>query len=180
MLNAVSLEKLEQNYQPDTTVATAIGYSDAKFSASRVQELLADGNVAEAAANLGQWQAVNGVVLHGKKLGRTLGFPTANMELPPETALLPGVYAVWFRCEEGTIYAGVACFGVRPTVVDDGPLLLETTLFDFNGCLYGQYCSVFFVDFIRPEAKFADLSSLIAQMNVDAERARAILARPLR
>ncbi|WP_202032881.1 riboflavin kinase [Rhizobium lusitanum] len=181
LLYAVSPEKVGQRSEPNTAATAIFSSNNAKNSAIRIQELLADGNVAEAAANLGQWYTVNGVVLHGKKLGRTLGFPTANMELPPEVTLLPGVYAVWFRCEEGRTYAGVACFGVRPTVVDDGPLLLETTLLDFSGCLYGQNCSVFLVDFIRRETKFDDLSSLVAQMNVDVDHARNILrmARPL-
>ena len=127
--------------------------------------------VGVVSSNLGS-TVVEAVVVHGEKLGRTLGFPTANMVLPPDVELRPGVHAVLFRFQDGNVYSGVSCFGVRPTIVENGASILETTLFDFNGDLYGQTCSVLFIDFIRPEIKFDGLSSLVAQMARDAEDAR--------
>jgi riboflavin kinase/FMN adenylyltransferase len=119
---------------------------------------------------------VEAKVVHGEKLGRALGFPTANMMLPADVQLEPGVYAVWFRCEDGALHQGVSCFGFRPTVVENGAAILETTLFDFHGDLYGQTCSVLFADFIRPERRFDDLSSLVAQMTRDAKDAKRLLS----
>lgn len=145
-------------------------------SSSRIRELLKEGLVAEAASLLGYRYTVEAEVIHGKKLGRTLGFPTANMALPPEVRLNPGIYAVRFRAADGMLHDGVASFGYRPTVDDDGAPLLETVLFDFVGDLYGQTCSVTFFGFLRPELKFDGLDPLVAQMNMDAAEARALLA----
>jgi len=145
-------------------------------SSSRIRAMVADGEVAEAAGLLGYRYTVEAEVIHGAKLGRTLGFPTANMALPAETQLRPGIYAVRFRCADGSLHDGVASFGYRPTVTDNGAALLETVLFDFSGDLYGQLCSVSFFGFLRPEMKFDGLDPLVAQMNRDAEEARALLA----
>jgi riboflavin kinase/FMN adenylyltransferase len=150
-------------------------------SSSRIRTLIADGDVAGAAGVLGYRYTVQSEVIHGKKLGRTLGFPTANMALPPEVTLQPGIYAVRFRCADGSLHDGVASFGYRPTVTDNGAPLLETMLFDFAGDLYGQFCSVSFFGFLRPEMKFDGLDPLIEQMGRDVEEARALLSgvRPL-
>ncbi|SOE18359.1 FMN adenylyltransferase /riboflavin kinase [Hoeflea halophila] len=145
-------------------------------SSSRIRDALAIGDVAQANALLGYRFAVSGEVLHGKKLGRTLGYPTANMALPPETGLEPGIYAVRFRRAGGTIHDGVASFGRRPTVAEQGAaLLLETYLFDFSGDLYGETCTVSFVSRLRGEEKFEDLDALVVQMKIDEAEARAVL-----
>lgn len=145
-------------------------------SSSRIREALARGDVAEANGLLGYRYAVSSEVLHGKKLGRTLGYPTANMALPPETGLMPGIYAVRFRRADGTLYDGVASFGRRPTVAEDGAaLLLETYLFDFSGDLYGENCTVSLVSRLRGEEKFDGLDELVAQMKQDEAEARAAL-----
>jgi len=145
-------------------------------SSSRIREALASGDVAEANGLLGYRYAVSSEVLHGKKLGRTLGYPTANMALPPETGLMPGIYAVRFRRADGTLYDGVASFGRRPTVAEDGAaLLLETYLFDFSGDLYGEICTVSLVSRLRGEEKFDGLDELVAQMKQDEAEARAAL-----
>lgn len=155
-------------------------YSDENaevVSSSRVRGALEHGDVGEAAGLLGYRYAVLAAVMHGKKLGRTLGYPTANMALPPETALLPGIYAVRFRRSDGKLYDGVASFGRRPTVDEDGAaLVLETFLFDFSGELYGETCTVSFVSRLRGEEKFEGLEDLVAQMNTDEAEARAVLA----
>ncbi len=150
-------------------------------SSSRIRTLLAHGEVAEAAGQLGYRFTVEAEVGHGQKLGRTLGFPTANMALPAGTALRHGIYAVRLREPDGALHDGVASFGRRPTVEDDGRPLLETFLFDYAGDLYGKACTVSFFGFLRPELKFDGLEPLIAQMKRDAEEAKALLAgvRPL-
>ena len=145
-------------------------------SSSRIRGLLEAGEVAEAAGLLGYRYTVEAEIVAGQKLGRTLGFPTANMVLPENVALKHGIYAVRFRRADGTLHDGVASFGRRPTVTDDGAPLLETYLFDFSGDLYGERCSVSFFGFLRGELKFDGLEPLVAQMKRDEEEARALLS----
>ncbi|RUX45002.1 bifunctional riboflavin kinase/FAD synthetase, partial [Mesorhizobium sp. M4A.F.Ca.ET.050.02.1.1] len=151
------------------------------ISSSRIRALLGEGAVAEAAGLLGYRFTVEAEVIGGQKLGRTLGFPTANMRLSPEASLKEGIYAVRFRRADGTLHDGVASFGRRPTVDDNGAPLLETFVFDFSGDLYGEACEVSFFGFLRPELKFDGLDALVAQMKRDEAEARALLAgvRPL-
>lgn len=145
------------------------------ISSSRVRALLSEGHVEEAAGLLGYRYTVTGEVIHGKKLGRTLGFPTANVELAPETSLRFGVYAVRVRRADGKLYDGVASFGRRPTVTENGKPLLETYIFDFSGNLYGETIAVSFFSFLRGEEKFDGLDALIVQMKKDEAEARAVL-----
>lgn len=150
-------------------------------SSSRIRELLAQGDVAEAAGLLGYRFTVEAEVTHGKKLGRELGFPTANMVLPEGTALKHGIYGVRLGRADGSHHDGVASFGRRPTVDEDGAPLLETFLFDFSDSLYGEVCTVSFFGFLRGEEKFDGLDALVKQMELDKEEARSLLsgARPL-
>ncbi len=142
-------------------------------SSTRIRNLLSEGEVAEAAGLLGYRYRICGEVIHGKKLGRTLGFPTANMALAPQTSLKHGIYAVRFRLDDAMLYDGVASFGRRPTVDDEGAPLLETFLFDFSGDLYGKTAAVSFFGFLRGEVKFDGLDPLIDQMKQDEAQARA-------
>ncbi|MCD4661030.1 bifunctional riboflavin kinase/FAD synthetase [Agrobacterium sp.] len=150
-------------------------------SSSRIRSLLCEGDVAGAAGLLGYRFTVESEVIDGKKLGRTLGYPTANMALAPETELKAGIYAVRFRRPDGSIRDGVASFGCRPTVTENGAALLETFVFDFSGDLYGEICSVSFFGHLRDELKFDGLEPLVAQIRRDEEEARAMLSgvRPL-
>lgn len=150
-------------------------------SSSRIRTLLAEGDVSHAAGLLGYRFTVEGEVIGGQQLGRTLGFPTANMRLSSETTLKEGIYAVRFRRADGTLHDGVASYGRRPTVDDNGAPLLETFLFDFSGDLYGEVCNVSFFGYLRGEEKFDGLDALVAQMKRDEDEARALLAgvRPL-
>ena len=145
-------------------------------SSSRIRSLLEDGDASQAAGLLGYRYTVEAKVIGGQKLGRTLGFPTANMKLPANAGLRHGIYAVRFRRADGALHDGVASFGRRPTVDDDGAPLLETYLFDFFGDLYGEVCRVSFFGFLRPEEKFDGLDALVAQMKRDEQEARALLA----
>jgi riboflavin kinase/FMN adenylyltransferase len=150
-------------------------------SSSRIRELLTQGEAAEAAGLLGYRYTVEAEVVGGAQLGRTLGFPTANMQLSPETTLKEGIYAVRFRRADGTLHDGVASFGRRPTVGDNLAPLLETFVFDFSGDLYGEIASVSFFGYLRGEIKFDGLDPLVAQMKLDEAEARALLSavRPL-
>lgn len=153
--------------------ADADGTLDAA-SSSAVRLALQQGDVTRAAHILGAPFGVAGEVIHGRKLGRTLGFPTANIALGPAFRLRHGIYAVRARVD-GREYGGVANFGSRPTV-DDGPPLLEVFVFDFSGDLYGKAMEVDFIAFLRPEEKFDGLDALVVQMRKDEARAREILA----
>ncbi|MBA3040656.1 MAG: bifunctional riboflavin kinase/FAD synthetase [Alphaproteobacteria bacterium] len=150
-------------------------------SSSRIRRLLAEGNVSEAAGLLGYRFTVEAEVIKGQQLGRTLGYPTANMALAPEAELKPGIYAVRLRRADGSLHDGVASFGYRPTVTDNGAPLLETFVFDFSGDLYGEHCRVSFFGHLRDELKFTGLEPLVEQIRRDEEEARALLAgvRPL-
>lgn len=146
------------------------------ISSTRIRARLGEGHVEAAADLLGYRHLVEATVEAGKKLGRELGFPTANMALPTEYGLREGVYAVRFRRADGTLYDGVASFGRRPTVTTDGRPILETFLFDFSGDLYGEKCAVSFFAFLRGEEKFDGLDPLVTQMKRDEAAARAALA----
>jgi len=150
-------------------------------SSSRIRTLLEGGHTAEAAGLLGYRFTIEAEVTGGQKLGRTLGFPTANMILPADAALRHGIYAVRFRRQDGTLHDGVASYGRRPTVDENGAPLLETFVFDFSGDLYGEICRVSFFGYLRGEEKFDGLDPLVAQMRRDEAEARTLLAgvRPL-
>ncbi|TWH34038.1 MULTISPECIES: bifunctional riboflavin kinase/FAD synthetase [unclassified Aminobacter] len=146
------------------------------ISSSRIRGLLTEGDVTQAAGLLGYRYTVMAEISHGKKLGRELGFPTANMELAVSNSLKHGIYAVRLRRPDGSLHDGVASFGRRPTVDDDGAPLLETFVFDFSDSLYGECCSVSFFGYLRGEVKFDGLDPLIVQMKRDEEEARALLS----
>ncbi|MEM9107954.1 MAG: bifunctional riboflavin kinase/FAD synthetase [Pseudomonadota bacterium] len=150
-------------------------------SSSRIRSCIGNGDIAEACGLLGYRYAVQADVQRGKQLGRTLGFPTANMALPPETGLRTGIYAVRFRRADGSLHDGVASFGYRPTVDDSGTPLLETYIFDFDRQIYGETCTVIFVAHLRDELKFDSLEPMVEQMTRDAHQARELLQnlRPL-
>lgn len=143
-------------------------------SSSAIRAALTEGDVARANALLGYRWFISGVVQHGDKRGRTLGYPTANVALR-DCGLAHGIYAVRVALPDATVWDGVASYGRRPTF-DDGAPLLEVNLFDVSRDLYGQSITVEFVAHIRGEERFDSAESLIARMDVDAAQARAILA----
>ncbi len=143
---------------------------DEKIGSSLVRAALRDGDAARAAALLGRRWSVSGVVEEGQKLGRTIGFATANITLGPLIEPRYGVYCVTVKTPDGR-YNGVANFGRRPTVGAPAPLL-EAHLFDFSGDLYGREITVSFAHFIRPEMKFDGIDALKAQIAKDSDTAR--------
>ncbi|MBO0903884.1 bifunctional riboflavin kinase/FAD synthetase [Jiella sonneratiae] len=158
-----------------TLVPARTDAGGATISSSRIRALLGEGDVAGAAALLGYRWTIEGTVQRGAQLGRTLGYPTANVTLQPETMLSFGIYAVRLRRADGSLHDGVASYGRRPTF-DDGAALFETFLFDFSGDLYGDTIAVSIFERLRGEKKFDSVEALIAQMDRDSAEARAALA----
>jgi riboflavin kinase / FMN adenylyltransferase len=139
-----------------------------------IRAALAAGRITEANAMLGYPWFVTAKVVHGDKRGRELGYPTANLRLDPDCGLKHGIYAVRVGVR-GRRHDGVASFGRRP-MFDEGTVLLEPSLFDFSGDLYGEEIDVAFIDWIRPELKFDRVEDLVRRMNEDAKLARVALA----
>lgn len=149
-----------------------------RISSTAIRTALAQDNLILAESLLGRPYRIFGKVVHGKKLGRTIGFPTANIRLQRQVNPVKGVYAVKVRCQtcaqdekRGRIFEGIANIGQRPTV-DGVKRLLEVHLFDFNSNLYGETISVEFCKKIRTEAKFPSVEALKAQIRQDALTAR--------
>ncbi|MFG6282387.1 bifunctional riboflavin kinase/FAD synthetase [Sphingomonas sp. S6] len=144
-------------------------------SSSRIRELLRAGDPRGAARLLTRPFAIEGTVQHGDKLGRTIGYPTANLDMGKYLRPAYGIYAVTARLPDGRQVQGAANLGIRPTF-DPPKELLEPYFFDFSGDLYGQTIEVALIDYIRPEAKFDSLDALTAQMEADCAEARARLS----
>lgn len=157
------------------TIAPPLEERGRPVSSSAIRALLAEGRVAEAAGLLGYPWFVTATVRHGDKRGRTLGFPTANLQLAPDCRLRHGIYAVRVGID-GARRDGVASFGRRP-VFDNGAPLLEIYLFDFSGDLYGKPLDAAFIAWIRPELSFDSVEALLARMQEDVREARQALAR---
>lgn len=145
-----------------------------RVSSTRIRAALTAGDFETAARLLGVPYAISGRVVHGRQLGRTLGFPTANLRFAGKVPALSGIYATWVHGVADRPWPAVSSFGTRPTVGGVEPLL-EAHLFDFDGDLYGRRISVEFVARLRDEEKYPDLPTLVAQMDRDAEMARRIL-----
>ena len=145
-----------------------------RVSSTRIREALSAGDFDIATRLLGRPYAIGGHVLRGKQLGRTLGYPTANLRFGNKTPALRGIYATRVHGVDAQPLPSVSSFGTRPTVDGTEPLL-EAHLFDFEGDLYGRRIEVEFVARLRDEEKFDDLPALVAQMHRDAAQARSIL-----
>jgi riboflavin kinase / FMN adenylyltransferase len=161
---------------PDIDAET-IGAVEAEgetVSSTRIRKALRYGEMEGAARLLTRPYAIRGTVQHGDKLGRTIGYPTANIALGGYLRPAYGVYAVRGRLPDGRVVDGAANLGVRPQF-DPPKELLEPYFFDFSGDLYGQEIEVELVHFLRPEAKFDSLDALTAQIERDCGDARAAL-----
>jgi riboflavin kinase/FMN adenylyltransferase len=138
---------------------------------------IAAGDLPKAETLLGRPYRLSGRVRHGQKLGRTLGFPTLNIAMPNDLAAR-GVFAVTVQglgseAAENTSLAGIASLGRRPTVENQGRMLLEVFVFDWSGDAYGRSVRVTLRQFIRPEVRFDSLEAMTLQMQDDLARARA-------
>lgn len=147
---------------------------DETVSSTRIRDLLAAGEIAEAAGLLGYRWFFDGTVIGGDRRGRTIGYPTANMRLASPVRLAHGIYAVVVEWD-GIRRHGVASFGRRPTF-DNGDPVFETFVFDYTGDLYGRTLTVTPVARLRDEMKFDSVDALVARMDLDSAEARALLA----
>lgn len=154
------------------------GYAGDIYSSTLVRKALQNGEARKAAALLGHWWSINGRVSEGDKRGRTIGFPTANIELGESLQPKLGVYAVRVTVEdEGKTYTGVANIGLRPTF-DKRDVLLEVHLFNYEGDLYNKHLRVQLIAFLRPEQKFDGIDALKAQIAKDCKIAKIVLSEP--
>jgi riboflavin kinase/FMN adenylyltransferase len=147
-----------------------------RVSSTAVRARLEEGDYSGAARLLGRRYRMMGRVVHGNRLGRTLGFPTANVRLMRRKSPVRGILAVWVLGVAETPLAAVASLGTRPTVGGE-EVLLEVHIFDYQGELYGKEIEVEFVAKLRDEIKFESLDDLVVQMKVDAEQAREVLSK---
>ena len=156
-------------------VMPTIDHDGERISSTAVREALAAGDLTRASVLLGRAYAITGRVLHGRRLGRSLGFPTLNLKIEHAHPALRGIFAVRVHCLTDRAVAGVASIGLRPTVDDAGRWLLEVHLFDFKDAVYGRLVTVEFVKKLRDEQKYETLGALSAAIGEDAAQARAWL-----
>lgn len=144
------------------------------ISSTYIREALSQGDMDLAAALLGYPYSVTGIVQHGRQLGRTLGFPTMNIE-PEQEKILPrfGVYACRIKMD-GRWYNGVGNVGVKPTVTEEHKRLVEVFVYDYEGDAYGKEITVQFCGFERPETKFSSIDELREQVMQDLSYGKRI------
>lgn len=170
--NAEKLKALCSDLGIGCDVVEKVELLGAEVSSSRIRTLLEQGKLEEANILLGHPHFLSGEVIHGKQLGRVLGFPTANVPLE-EGLLVParGVYATCITCDSG-VYKAVTNIGSRPTVGESTQITAESYLLDFEGDLYGQTMKVELMKFLRPEQKFRSLDELKAAVLNDIENVK--------
>ncbi len=169
------------------SVSGALGFSveqqssivieDTRVSSTSIREALWGGEMERASALLGRPYRMSGAVIVGEKVGRTLGFPTANVDLRRRQSAVMGIFAVRVLGLQGEPLDAVASVGTRPTFDGIKPLL-EVHIFDFDSDIYGEYIHVDFISRLRSEIKYDEVAELVAQMHRDADNARSILASP--
>lgn len=172
------LSDLKKKYNFKVERIAAQDVENIAISSTKIRNALAAGNVKSANRLLGYSYSVTSKVVKGNEIGRTIGFPTANLELAKEYMLFGrgGVFAALVEYE-GRTYKAMANIGHRPTIGDraEGDMLIEVNLFDFDGDLYGKEITVRFIDRIRDEIKFGSLQELKAQLEQDREKAYALM-----
>jgi len=149
---------------------------DISVSSTHIRNCLLKRNVKEASRMLSYCYRLEGIVIEGNRLGRTIGFPTANLEITDKNKIIPGdgIYAVRvYRC--GKKYGGMAYIGKRPTITIHGEKRIEVNLFDFSGNLYGETLRLEFVDFLREDKHFENEEVLRQQLYADRESAVKVL-----
>ncbi len=160
----------------DAVITPPVCVDGAPVSSTRIRTALEAGDVALASRLLGRPYRLHGVVVPGNRLGRTIGFPTANIKLYEPLMLVPrnGVYKTAVFTANGSSYTGMTNIGVRPTVSDQKVLTIETYIFDFDEMIYGLDLTVDFISRIRDERKFASLQDLRLQLTADAAQVSSI------
>lgn len=178
--DVVRLREIGRPPAPEFAVETIarIDLGPEPLSSTAIRAAVRAGDVARARRLLGRPFRVSGEVIHGQKLGRTIGFPTANVVPPADLVpLADGIYASWaWLPGDVTARPAITYIGNRPTI-NTGARLVETHLLDFDGDLYGKELTVDLLDRLRPDANFDTIDALIAQMQIDEQAARAVLAK---
>lgn len=169
-----TLQQYEAEFGYKTIVIDKLKDSNRDISSTYVREKIADGNIRKANELLGYKYFIKSEILHGKKLGRTIGVPTINMILPPHKLLPPNGVYVTEVLVDGKTYMGVTNIGCKPTVTEERVLGVETYIDNFHQDVYGEKIVVSFLKFIRPEQKFGSIEELKAQMQSDIEVSRKI------
>jgi riboflavin kinase/FMN adenylyltransferase len=172
--DAGTLVALGGPYGFSSAALAPVTQGEAPVSSTRIRGALEAGNMDEATRLLTRPFTIRGRVIHGDKRGRTIGVPTANMELGAYCRPRFGVYAVRVRLPGGETVAGVANLGIRP-MFEPPKLLLETWILDWKGDLYGATIDVALIAYLRGEARFDGLEALKAQIRKDEAAARALL-----
>ncbi len=166
------LKSLSERFGYEVYCYDKVTYHGEVVSSTRIRNEIVNSNMIEVKEMLGRPFSITGTVMHGRKLGRTLGLPTINI-IPSEDKLLPknGVYLSWTLID-GVIYQGVTNIGYKPSVSNEQILGVETYLFDFDQNVYGKEVEVMLLSFIRPEMRFGCVEELKAQMLVDIKEAK--------
>lgn len=160
----------------DAESLPTISVDGERVSSTAVREALAAGDLAHAARLLGRPYSISGRVVHGDKLGRDIGYPTANIQLKHNRPPLMGIFAVEVCGLDARVLPGVASLGVRPTVKGaNAAPVLEVHLFEFHADIYGRRVRVDFLTKLRDEEKYPDLPSLVAQIGRDVDAAKRFL-----
>lgn len=170
--NYVLLEKRADRYGYRTELIDKVTMDGEEVSSTRVREAVREGRMEDAARMLGTSYSVSGTVAHGRRLGRTIGMPTANL-IPDQDKLLPP-YGVYYSrvAVDGMLYRGISNVGCKPTVSTENTTNVETYLYDFNGDLYGRDILVSLLAFRRPEMRFDSVEHLKEQMEADIAAGR--------
>lgn len=171
------LKKYQEQYGYRLAEIPAQLIDEAAVSSTKIRKALAAGHVKDAAHMLGRYYSLKGTVIHGNHLGRTIGYPTANLQLQYNEQLLPaiGIYAVLVT-HNGTTCQGMLSIGYNPTVSDTQTLHIEVNILDFDKEIYGDTLEIAFVSYLRNEEKFASLDALKEQLHKDKEDTRKALA----
>ena len=169
------LRRASKALQFDLDQVASIIVDGVRVSSTKIRDALADGNVERATALLGRPYRMSGKVVEGRKVGRSLGYATANVDIRRRQSAVLGIFAVRVHGLPNGPIDGVASVGTRPTFDLCKPVL-EVHLFDFDANIYGEYIHVDFLAHLRAEEKFASVDELVAQMTIDAENARMALA----
>lgn len=153
--------------------AKELNKGETGISSSVIRRLITEGNIEEANLLLGYNYFIKGKVIDGHKIGRKIGFPTANILFDNSERILPhkGVYAVYVDMSEKREMKGMINIGCRPTIENGNDISIEVNIFDFNDNIYGKEIKIEFISFIRPEHKFPDINSLMKQLQIDKEKA---------
>ncbi len=169
------LERLGRVLDFEIEQVASVVVNGVRVSSTGVRDACVAGDMAQATALLGRPYQMSGKVVEGDRLGRTLGFPTANVDLRRRQSPVMGIFAVRVHGLADAPIDGVASVGTRPTFGGTKPLL-EVHLFDFDENIYGRYIDVDFIACLREQKRYESVDDLVAQMHVDAENARSILA----